>query len=295
MLRISWLLLVPDECPSTGPIEECPTCCCESSDNIEFYDPESPEPECTASSALYEMRFNFTWNEVCHPGDYESNQIWSTPIGVSHNTNYRLWDACMDNVSVAVGLVLKTGLATVIIQEFMAVGDNILEYVIPADFQLPTSTSSLKLAVDQDHQWVSAISARVPAHDQLVGVADLRLCDGDKWKESVKVCFELFSTATVSDRVASENERNSVQGNSCSYGSIEFRFLEVFIIIALVVYRDGKIAREQEAVYSAVDYVSLSLYPFGLEKDVRMDMIIYHNCTRQSLVPIIFAPPFISI
>ena len=41
--------LVPYECPSTGPIEECPTCCCESSDNIEFYDPDSPEPECTAS------------------------------------------------------------------------------------------------------------------------------------------------------------------------------------------------------------------------------------------------------
>ena len=81
---------------------------------------------------------------------------------------------------------------------------------------------------------MSVISARVPTRDQLVGVADLRLCDGDKWKESVKVCFELFSTAAASDRVAPEMQRNSVQGNSCSYGSVEFRFLEVYITIAML-------------------------------------------------------------
>ena len=179
------------------------------------------------------MRFDLTWNEACHPGDYESSllfpPIWSTQIAVSHNTNYRLWDACMDDVSVGVGLVSKNGLATVIMKEFKAVGDNILEYVIPANYLQPTSTSSLKLTVDQDHQWVSAISARVSTHDQLVGVADLRLCDGDKWKERVKVCFELFSIAAVSDRVAPEMQRNSVQGNNCSYGSVEFRFLEVLL------------------------------------------------------------------
>ena len=224
----SWFLLVPDECPSTGPIEECPTCCCKSSDNIEFYDPDSPEPECTASSALYELTYNFTWNEVCHPGNYESYLIvmpvWSAPID---NTNYRLWDACMDNVSVGIGLVSKFGLTGVVVQEFTAAGDDILEYAKAANYPQSTSTSSLKLAVDQDHQWVSAISARVSARDQLVGVADLRLCDGEEWKERVKVCFELFSTATASDRVAPEMMRNSVQGNSCSYGSIEFRFLEV--------------------------------------------------------------------
>ena len=230
------VLLVPGECPSTGPIEECPTCCCESSDNIEFYDPDSPEPECTASSALYEMIFDFTWDETCHPGDYESylfiTPVWSAPIGTSHNTNYRLWDACMDNVSVGVNLVSKNGLTGVVVQEFTAAGDDILEYVIPGSiYSLSTSKISQKLTVDQDHQWVSAISARVSARDQLVGVADLRLCDGEEWKERVKVCFELFSTAAVSDRVAPEMMRNSVQGNSCSYGSIEFIFLEVYVLL----------------------------------------------------------------
>ena len=154
------LFLVPGECPSTGPIEECPTCCCESSDNIEFYDPDSLEPECTASSALYEMIVDFTWSEACHPGDYESSlvftPVWSTPIGISHNTNYRLWDACMDDVSVGIGLVSKNGLIGVIMKEFMTVGDNILDYAIPGVYPHPTSNISQKLTVDQDHQWVSA-------------------------------------------------------------------------------------------------------------------------------------------
>ena len=64
----------------------------------------------------------------------------------------------------------------------------------------------------------------------MVGVADLHLCDGDKWRESVKVCFELFSTAAASERVAGEMERNSVQGNSCSFGYVEFNLIKIQVI-----------------------------------------------------------------
>ena len=218
--------VVPDECPQ-DPIEECSTCCCESSDNIEFYDPDSPEPKCTASPATYEMTFNFNWNEACHPGNFQSYSIfqpvWSWPIGVSHNIEYRMWDACMDEVSVGVGLVSQIGLPGVIVQEFVAAGDNILDYAIGDMLQPPTSQFSQNIMVDSDHQWVSALSNRGPTPDQVVGVADLRLCDGDEWKESVKVCFELFSTTAASERVAPDMMRNSVQNNSCSFGYIEFK------------------------------------------------------------------------
>ena len=40
--------IVPEKCPRSDPIEECPTCCCESGDNVEFYDPGAEEPNCTA-------------------------------------------------------------------------------------------------------------------------------------------------------------------------------------------------------------------------------------------------------
>ena len=70
---------------------------------------------------------------------------------------------------------------------------------------------------------MSAVSNRGPTPDQIVGVTDLRLCDGEEWKKSVKVCLELFSTAAASERVAGEMERMSVQANNCSFGYIEFK------------------------------------------------------------------------
>ena len=129
----------------------------------------------------------------------------------------------MDNVSVGVGLISQIGFTYVITQEFAAAGNNVLDYVAyEGQLPPPSSKLSLPLKVDKDHQWVSAISNRGPTPDQMVGVADLRLCDGDKWRESVKVCFELFSTAVASERVAGEMKRNSVQDNNCSFGYIEF-------------------------------------------------------------------------
>jgi hypothetical protein len=221
---------VPDDCP-TNRIQSCSTCCCKSSDNVEFYDPDEDEPQCTADPASYEMKFTGTWSETCHPGNYNNysvfNPVWSWPVGVSHNTNYRLWDACMDDVSVGVGLVSQIGLTGVLVQEFTAAGTNILNYTIALNLEAPTGELSQNLTVDKDHQFVSAISNRGPTPDQLVGVADLRLCGGDKWRKSVKVCFELFSTAAASDRVASEMQRNSVQGNNCNFGYIEFNLLEM--------------------------------------------------------------------
>ena len=215
---------VPDQCPSSGPIDECPTCCCDSSENVEFYNPDALEPECAAPPASYEMKFVFTWSAICHPDYYFPDMSkWSPPTGVSHNTGYRMWDACMDDASVGVGLVSQTGDTSVINQEYLIAGGKILGMVqgelVP---QGSGTTSARNLTIDKDHQWVSAISMLVPSADRLVGVADLRLCDGAEWKESVRVCFELFSTATATEKVVGEMERNSLQANNCSFGYVEF-------------------------------------------------------------------------
>ena len=218
---------VPDQCPRSDPIEECPTCCCNSTDNVEFYNPDLPEPVCTAPPARYEAKFVFRWSPVCHPDYYFDNSMWSPPIGASHSTQYRMWDACMDDVSEGVGLVSRTGNPAVLIQElidnFQYVVDLFLGDLVPDG----SGVTSGRVAVDRYHQWVSGVSMLVPSPDRMVGVADVGLCDGDKWKERVQVCFELFSTATASDRVAPEMERNSVQANNCSFGYVQFNLLKV--------------------------------------------------------------------
>jgi len=54
----------------------------------------------------------------------------------------------------------------------------------------------------------------------MAGVSQLDLCDGDGWKKYVKVCAELFSTATKSDHVGIYN---TVQMHNCSLGYFEFK------------------------------------------------------------------------
>ena len=138
-----------------------------------------------------------------------------------------MWDACMDNgtVSPGVALVSQLGLPTVIIQEYGAAGDNILDTFV-ADLVIGPGETSRDLNVDKEHQWVSVITMHVPSRDQLVGVADLRLCNGHDWKRRVRVCAELFSTATKSERFHEPMERNSIQWNNCSFGYFEFTFKE---------------------------------------------------------------------
>ena len=141
---------------------------------------------------------------------------------MSHSADYRMWDACQDAASEGVGLVSRTGNTSIIRQEYLKAGERILDN---AELDLVpdgSGVTSRKLTVDKYHPYVSAISMLVPSPDRMVGVADLRLCDGAQWKERVQVCFELFSTATASDRVAPEMERNSVQANNCSFGYVRF-------------------------------------------------------------------------
>ena len=138
-----------------------------------------------------------------------------------------MWDACMDNASPGVGLVSQTGDTTIINEEYVAAMEYILDTTQGELVPMGTGETSSELNVDAEHQWVSAISMLVPSPDRMVGVADLRLCGGGEWKESVKVCFELFSTATASEKVVDEMERNSLQAGYCSFGFVEFNLKEV--------------------------------------------------------------------
>ena len=172
------------------------------------------------------MQFIFTWTPTCHPDYYFPGSIWSPPTGVSHSAGYRMWDACQDAASEGVGLVSRTGDTSVIRQEYLQAGERILDNAQGDLVPRGAGTTSRNLTVDHYHPYVSAISMLVPSPDRMVGVADLRLCDGAEWKESVKVCFELFSTATASARVNVTMERNSVQYNNCSFGYVRFTLLE---------------------------------------------------------------------
>ena len=115
------------------------------------------------------------------------------------------------------GLLLAT-----INAEYAAQGDAVLDS-FDADIVSSEDETSRELDFDAEHQYVSVVTMLAPSVDQMEGVSLLKLCDGGDWKKSVKVCGELFSTATKSDRVS--EGRNSIQGGNCSFGYFEFTFL----------------------------------------------------------------------
>ena len=138
-----------------------------------------------------------------------------------------MWDACMDNSSIGLGIMSKQGYVCALEQEYNAAGDAVGSSTVEQFVFSGTGSISSNITMDKDHQYVSAGAMHAPSPDRMVGVADLRLCDGDKWKEKVKIGMELFSTNTNSERVAGKMERNSLQANNCSFGYIEFTLLEV--------------------------------------------------------------------
>ena len=52
----------------------------------------------------------------------------------------------------------------------------------------------------------------MPVTDEFFGVSQLQLCDGDRWKESVDVCLEVFSIS-----------RGSIQNDLCNLATLSFQ------------------------------------------------------------------------
>ena len=144
-----------------------------------------------------------------------------------------MWDACMDNSSLGLGIMSQQGYVGVLEHEYNAAGDAVGSSTVGQLIFGGAGSTSSNITIDKDHQYVSAGAMLAPSPDRMVGVADLRLCDGDEWKDKVKIGMELFSTATASEKVAGKMERNSLQANNCSFGYIEFTLLEVCIIIII--------------------------------------------------------------
>ena len=228
-----FLCTVPDKC-FNGSSNNCSTCCCESI-NAEFYNFSAPAKACSTPPAIYEITFTYTLTDECHPGIYPSN--WSRPFAVSHSSGYGLWDACMAHVSHGLATFSVTGNSAAIIIEATPVAltkEAALDLPIFDGSEIinGNGSTSMYLTLDQVRQYVSTITrlASRPDSDTIVGVSDLSLCDGTEWKEYVKVCFELFSTANTSSRVAGRNERNSVQNGSCSFGYVEFNLTKTEVM-----------------------------------------------------------------
>jgi len=133
-----------------------------------------------------------------------------------------VWNGCMFNVSEGVALVSQIGSVRTIETEYAAQGNLVKDTILGKRIEKDGETSD-DFVVDSSHNYVSVLTMLAPSVDQMAGVSRLDLCRGNTWKRLVKVCAELFSTATKSERVGIPN---TIQMNNCSFGYFEFRNLE---------------------------------------------------------------------
>ena len=129
----------------------------------------------------------------------------------------------MFNVSSGVALVSQFGRVDVIQNEYKAQGDQVRDIISGTRINGNGETNA-NFTVNSAHHYVSVLAMLAPSADQMVGVSRLDLCNDDKWRRHVRVCAELFSTATKSVRVATPN---SIQMNNCSFGYFEFKINDV--------------------------------------------------------------------
>ena len=108
-------------------------------------------------------------------------------------------------------------------KEYKENDQYILDHFLARSLDSGNGTVVDELIVDSQHQYVSLVTMLAPSSDHMTGVSMLRLCAGSQWRQMVKVCAELFSTATKSQRVS--DSRNSIQSNNCSFGYFEFKYL----------------------------------------------------------------------
>ena len=129
----------------------------------------------------------------------------------------------MFDVSRGVAQVSQDGQVRVIQDEYAAQGNLVKDVILGTVIRKDGETLA-NFTVSSTHNYVSVLTMLAPSVDWMAGVSRLDLCNGKKWRRYVKVCAELFSTATKSDRVATPN---SIQMNNCSFGYFEFRNMDV--------------------------------------------------------------------
>uniref|UniRef100_G3PVQ7 Spondin 2b, extracellular matrix protein n=1 Tax=Gasterosteus aculeatus TaxID=69293 RepID=G3PVQ7_GASAC len=153
-------------------------------------------PTCAASeTARYKLTFSGKWTQAAFPKQYPFYRPpaqWSTLIGVTHSSDYHMWqrDGFASN---GVREFAEKGEAWTTVEEVEAAGERIQS--VYGLLSAPavgggTGQTNTEFEVFARHSYLSFMVRLVPSPDWFVGVESVDLCDVDRWKDNVTL--ELF-------------------------------------------------------------------------------------------------------
>ncbi|XP_014831895.1 PREDICTED: spondin-2 [Poecilia mexicana] len=153
-------------------------------------------PMCTASeTAHYSLTFTGKWTQAAFPKQYPVYRPpaqWSNLIGVTHSSDYHMWQS-NEFASNGVREFAEKGEAWTIMKEVETAGERIQSvYGILSAPAVVGGSGQMDAEFEAfaRHSYLSFMVRLVPSPDWFVGVDGVDLCDGDRWKD--KVTLELF-------------------------------------------------------------------------------------------------------
>ena len=237
-------------CP---PLEDrpgnCRICCCQTSDNADFYHPDTAIQQCTATEvADYKVSLIPTINSVCHSsypffGGGVTSSYFSDLLLTTH-APVQVFDSCGENIfqntrNYITSTEEQVEFTIGILDSEVEKDDVLFSYYLRASVlergnrnrrsarinmspSQPYLTLISKLVrLDtyiECHLWYALFTVQLPSgpDDQWVGFSGLNLCGPDGWKKRVQVCLPLLA---IANRTADPNAETQLQGNHCSFAN----------------------------------------------------------------------------
>ncbi|XP_035280908.1 spondin-2b isoform X1 [Anguilla rostrata] len=166
--------------------------------------PVEVDPECSGgTSAKYSLVFTGMWSQTAFPKQYPMYRPpaqWSHLIGVTHSSDYYIWQR-NEFASNGVREFSEKGEAWTLMKEVQAAGERIQS--VYGVFSAPaviggTGQTSSEFEVFTRHSLLSFIIRIVPSPDWFVGVDSLNLCEAGHWKENVSLDLFPYDAGTDS-------------------------------------------------------------------------------------------------
>ena len=149
----------------------------------------------TGQTAIYMIEYNVPWSISTHPGTLPPGPHVSPIVVVAHtnaNDLFTSGTAATDGIEI----MAETG-ATKVLADEISDNASILNSVIGTRIDVPGS-NTLKLAFDQDHSLISAVSMLAPSPDWFVAIDDVELFENGQWLEKIELTMAPYDAGTDS-------------------------------------------------------------------------------------------------
>lgn len=153
----------------------------------------------TESTARYRVTFQSVWSSSTHPGAYPFNAHYSGLIGMTHNSNVKLFELGALASSGIISMAEFGVKSSLITEVNAAINAGTGQHLISGG-GVGTSPGSVAVEVNigQTHPLVSITSMIAPSPDWFIGVKDINLVANGEWVNQLTIPVGVYDAGSDS-------------------------------------------------------------------------------------------------